>query len=88
MRGYTETAKCLQIVKIFDDAYRSQLSCIIVDNIERLLDYSPIGSRYSNLALQTLLVSLTKPPPEGCRFCAQLVKGMVCQDIRDSLQLI
>ncbi|GJQ71490.1 hypothetical protein Trydic_g11207 [Trypoxylus dichotomus] len=65
MVGYTETAKCLLIRKIFDDAYRSTLSCIVVDNIERLLDYGPIGPRYSNLTLQALLVLLKKEPPTG-----------------------
>lgn len=65
MVGHTETAKCLSIRKIFDDAYRSQLSCILVDNIERLLDYGSIGPRYSNLTLQALLVLLKKQPPRG-----------------------
>ncbi|XP_031632428.1 vesicle-fusing ATPase 1-like [Contarinia nasturtii] len=65
MVGFTESAKCLQIRKIFDDAYRSQLSCIVVDNVERLLDYGPIGPRYSNLTLQALLVLLKKQPPKG-----------------------
>ena len=45
MVGFTESAKCMQIRKIFDDAYRSQNSCIVVDDIERLLDYGPIGPR-------------------------------------------
>ncbi|XP_053948823.1 vesicle-fusing ATPase 1 [Anastrepha ludens] len=65
MVGYTESAKCLHIRKIFDDAYRSTLSCIVVDNVERLLDYGSIGPRYSNLTLQALLVLLKKQPPKG-----------------------
>lgn len=65
MVGFTETAKCLSIRKVFDDAYRSQLSCILVDNIERLLDYGAIGPRYANLTLQALLVLLRKEPPKG-----------------------
>lgn len=67
MVGFTESAKCLKIRKIFDDAYRSMMSCILVDNIERLLDYGPIGPRYSNLTLQALLVLLKKNPPKGKR---------------------
>ena len=67
MVGFTESAKCMQIRKIFDDAYRSQMSCIVVDNVERLLDYGPIGPRYSNLTLQALLVLLKKTPPKGRR---------------------
>ncbi|EFX63976.1 hypothetical protein DAPPUDRAFT_118650 [Daphnia pulex] len=65
MVGFSESAKCLQIRKFFDDAYRSELSCILVDNIERLLDYGAIGPRYSNAVLQALLVLLTKKPPKG-----------------------
>jgi len=34
MVGFTESAKCMQIRRIFDDAYRSSMSCILVDNIE------------------------------------------------------
>uniref|UniRef100_A0A673KHK8 Vesicle-fusing ATPase n=1 Tax=Sinocyclocheilus rhinocerous TaxID=307959 RepID=A0A673KHK8_9TELE len=65
MIGYSETAKCQAIKKIFEDAYKSQLSCVVVDDIERLLDFVPIGPRFSNLVLQALLVLLKKPPPRG-----------------------
>jgi vesicle-fusing ATPase len=64
MVGFSETAKCMALRKIFEDAYKSTLSCIIIDNVERLLDYSPIGVRYSNLVLQALLVLLGKRPPK------------------------
>jgi len=65
MIGFSETAKCQSMKKIFDDAYKSQLSCVVVDDIERLLDYVPIGPRFSNLVLQALLVLLKKAPPQG-----------------------
>lgn len=65
MVGYTEQAKCQIIRRMFDDAYKSPLSCLIIDDIERLIDYSPVGSRYSNLVLQALLVLLKKQPPKG-----------------------
>uniref|UniRef100_A0A8C9YDJ1 Vesicle-fusing ATPase n=1 Tax=Sander lucioperca TaxID=283035 RepID=A0A8C9YDJ1_SANLU len=64
MIGHSEIAKCQAIKKIFEDAYKSQLSCVVVDDIERLLDYVPIGPRFSNLVLQALLVLLKKPPPK------------------------
>ncbi|EEB10550.1 N-ethylmaleimide sensitive fusion protein, putative [Pediculus humanus corporis] len=72
MVGFTESSKCLLIKKIFEDAYRSNLSCVLVDNIERLLDYGAVGPRYSNITLQALLVLLKKEPPKGRRlivFC-------------------
>uniref|UniRef100_A0A8C4I6Z9 Vesicle-fusing ATPase n=1 Tax=Dicentrarchus labrax TaxID=13489 RepID=A0A8C4I6Z9_DICLA len=65
MIGFSEIAKCQAIKKIFEDAYKSQLSCVVVDDIERLLDYVPIGPRFSNLVLQALLVLLKKTPPKG-----------------------
>ncbi|KAM9745488.1 vesicle-fusing ATPase isoform 1-T1 [Menidia menidia] len=65
MIGSSEISKCQAIKKVFDDAYKSQLSCVVVDDIERLLDYVPIGPRFSNLVLQALLVLLKKPPPKG-----------------------
>ncbi|XP_035826063.1 vesicle-fusing ATPase isoform X3 [Aplysia californica] len=65
MIGYTEPAKCQEIKKIFDDAYKSPISCIVMDDIERLLDYVNVGPRFSNLVLQALLVLLKKLPPKG-----------------------
>ena len=37
MIGFSKNAKCQAIKEIFDDAYKSELSCIIIDDIERLL---------------------------------------------------
>lgn len=65
MLGYNESSKCSHITKIFNDAYRSPLSVIVIDSIERILDYVAIGPRFSNAVLQTLLVLLKKPPPKG-----------------------
>jgi vesicle-fusing ATPase len=67
MVGFSEPAKCQQIAKIFDDAYKSPLSMIVLDDIERLLEYVAIGPRFSNAILQTLLVLLKKAPPPGRR---------------------
>ena len=61
--GFSETAKAQHINKVFEDAYRSSLSCIVVDDIERLLEYVRIGPRFSNVVLQTLFVLLKKTPP-------------------------
>ncbi len=62
--GYSENGKCNKISKIFEDAYKSPLSCIVVDDIERLLDYVRIGPRFSNAVLQMLLVFFKKEPPK------------------------
>lgn len=60
--GYTETGKINAIVKIFDDAYRSSMACIVLDNIERLIELVDIGPRFSNALLQVLLVLIKKVP--------------------------
>ncbi|EEF43280.1 vesicular-fusion protein nsf, putative [Ricinus communis] len=65
MIGLHESTKCAQIVKVFEDAYRSPLSVIVLDDIERLLEYVAIGPRFSNLISQTLLVLLKRLPPKG-----------------------
>lgn len=53
--GNSETQKLMTIKKIFDDAYQSTKSTIIIDDIERIIDFSEYGNRYSNAVLQTLL---------------------------------
>jgi len=64
--SYTENAKCTAINKVFEDAYKSPASLIVIDNIERLLEYVPMGPRFSNQVLQTLLILIKKlPPTEG-----------------------
>ncbi|CAI2191442.1 11013_t:CDS:10, partial [Funneliformis geosporum] len=67
MVGYSESAKMNAINKVFNDSYKSPLSVIVIDNIERLLDWVPIGPRFSNSVLQTLLVLLKKRPPKERR---------------------
>nr|KJB66714.1 hypothetical protein B456_010G153600 [Gossypium raimondii] len=64
MIGLHESTKCAQIVKVFEDAYKSPLSIIILDDIERLLEYVAIGPRFSNIISQTLLVLLKRLPPK------------------------
>ncbi|EZG52949.1 putative N-ethylmaleimide sensitive protein [Gregarina niphandrodes] len=61
--GYNEGSKLMGIAKAFDDAYKSNLSLLIIDDIERLLDFTPIGPRFSNNLLQALLVLVKKIPP-------------------------
>lgn len=65
MVGISESSKCAQIAKVFEDAYRSPLSVIILDDIERLIEYVAIGPRFSNIISQTLLVFLKRLPPKG-----------------------
>jgi vesicle-fusing ATPase len=82
MVGFSEQQKVAAISKVFTDSYKSPLSVIVVDNLERLLgesfrvyrtlklraekklDWTPIGPRFSNTVLQTLLVLFARLPPK------------------------
>ena len=63
--GYTESGKVNAIAKIFDDAYKSPLSLIVLDNIERLIEYVNSGPRFSNSILQAILILTKKVPPKA-----------------------
>jgi len=86
MIGYSESAKCQHIQKFFMDAYKSNLSLIVVDDVERILEYTPVGPRFSNTVLQTLLVLLKKAPPEDHRKLMVIATTSVANHLAD-LQL-
>ena len=67
MVGFNEMAKVQYLSKVFMDAYKSPMSIIVMDNIERIVDWVPIGPRFSNSVLQTIMVLLSKQPPKGRR---------------------
>lgn len=67
MIGYTEIAKVQAVHKIFTDAYKSPLSVIVIDDLELLMEWSPIGPRYSNALFTALRTLLSKSPPKNRR---------------------
>jgi len=80
---FTESGKCTAIKQVFDDAYRSSLSVIILDGLEQLLEYVPLGSRFNPAVLQTMVSLLKKQPPPGRKLIViattsdiQLLKAM------------
>lgn len=59
---------------------------IVIDDLERFIDYAPIGPRFSNVALQALIILLKTPPPKGKKL---FVIGTTSQaDILDRLGLL
>lgn len=81
----SEIARCQKLTQAFEDAYRSPLSVVVLDNIERLVSYVKIGPRFSNEILQILLVLIQKRPPKGHRL---LVIGTTSNvDVLESLEL-
>lgn len=67
MVGAADASRISKIQKVFDDAYKSQESCVILDDLESLVSYSAMGMRYSNDVLQALLVLIKRLPPPGRR---------------------
>ncbi|RDL41279.1 p-loop containing nucleoside triphosphate hydrolase [Venustampulla echinocandica] len=65
MVGFSEMAKVQYLQKMFTDAYKSPLNCVIVDNIERIIEWSNIGLRFSNPVTQALMVLIAKEPPHA-----------------------
>lgn len=64
MVGMTEQAKIAYLNKVFSDAYKSPMSIIVVDSIEKIIEWVPIGPRFSNPVLQALMVLLGRQPPK------------------------
>jgi vesicle-fusing ATPase len=62
--GMSENSKVNAIAKTFDDAYKTKMSCIILDGLERLCEFVPIGPRFSNTILQALMVLIKRPHPK------------------------
>jgi vesicle-fusing ATPase len=65
--GLSEMAKIQHILRVFNDAYKSHRSVVIVDDIESIIDYVSTGPRFSNSVLQTLRVLFKKHPPKNRR---------------------
>ncbi|KAF8559440.1 vesicular-fusion protein SEC18 [Imleria badia] len=82
MVGFSEAQKISAITKTFNDSYKSPLSVIVVDSLERLLDWTYLGNRFSNAVLQTLLVLIARKPPKGRRLLV-LATSSLGQHITD-----
>jgi len=76
MVGFSEMQKVQQLDKTFRDAYKSTLSVIVIDNIEMLVDWVPIGPRFSNTVLVALKVLLGKQPPKVSHSIIEI--GVTC----------
>lgn len=69
MVGYGDLQRVNIIRMAFEDAYKSPASCLILDDLERIINFSALGGRYSNDILQALLVLVKRSPPAGRKLC-------------------
>ncbi len=65
--GQSEQAKINTISKVFTDAYKSQLSLVLVDDLEDLIEFVAMGPRFSSALLQTFRNYFKRTPPAGRR---------------------
>eukprot|EP00019_Armaparvus_languidus_P008564 CAMPEP_0168600342 /NCGR_PEP_ID=MMETSP0420-20121227/12715_1 /TAXON_ID=498008 /ORGANISM="Pessonella sp." /LENGTH=777 /DNA_ID=CAMNT_0008638391 /DNA_START=200 /DNA_END=2533 /DNA_ORIENTATION=+ len=66
--GLSDAARVDAVVQAFNDASKSPLSVLVLDDFERLIEYVPAQpSRFSNAMLQSLAVLLRRAPPKGRR---------------------
>lgn len=63
MSMLSESQKCAEINKIFEDARRSKTSMIIIDDLDSLIGYLPMGRTYSIALVQTFLGAMKRLPP-------------------------
>ncbi|PAA60017.1 hypothetical protein BOX15_Mlig016436g3, partial [Macrostomum lignano] len=86
MVGFNEVAKCMAVKKFFDDAHKAKQAVVILDGLEGLIDYSPVGPRYSNYVLQALRDLITAPLPRNK--CLLLLGTTSCRDALEELGLV
>lgn len=63
----TESAKVAYMEKLFDDAGRSELSCIVMDDLDVIMDYCHIGPRFSNTSKAVFSTNKKSVLPKGHR---------------------
>jgi len=63
--GVSEDSTCSEILGVFSSAYKSSSAAIIIDDLDRIIEYSKMGPRYSNKVLQAILTLIKNPPPQG-----------------------
>lgn len=67
MAAMSESAKIAYIDNLFRDAYKSPLNVVVIDDIEKIIEWVPIGPRFSNAILQVLTTYLKRHPPDDRR---------------------
>lgn len=60
-----EIQKIQALSKVFTDAYKSPLNVLVLDNIELLVDWVPVGPRFSSAVLAALKGLMEQKPPKG-----------------------
>lgn len=65
MVGMNEIQKIQYLSKVFTDAYKSPLNVLVLDSIEQLVDWVPVGPRFSSAVLGAIKALMDNKPPKG-----------------------
>ena len=96
MIGVSDIHKIAIIHEIFDNAYKTDLAIILLDDLEIMLDYIVVGNSitFSNKVLQAFKVLLKERPPTNCKLLVMAtansikpIKMLSLDGIFESLQL-
>jgi vesicle-fusing ATPase len=60
-----EMQKILHLQKVFTDAYKSPLNILVLDDIDLIIDWVPIGPRFSSSVLAAIKGLMKNKPPQG-----------------------
>jgi len=61
---FDEHQRVNTLVEKFNDAYKCPQALIILEDLEQLLEYTSVGSRFSNKVYQCLKTLINTPPPK------------------------
>ncbi|KAK5124403.1 hypothetical protein LTR85_001620 [Meristemomyces frigidus] len=65
MVGMNEIQKIQHLSKTFTDAYKSPCNALVLDNIELMVDWVPVGPRFSSAVLAAIKGMMDNKPPKG-----------------------
>jgi vesicle-fusing ATPase len=81
--GRTEDSICQEIRDVFENAYKSLESAIVIDDLDAIIEFSPYGPRFASKILQAVLVLLKCLPYLGHRLAV-----FVTTSRREALRVI
>ena len=80
-----EEGRANVVQKAFRDAYKSPAALVILDDIERIMEYVAVGPRFSNQVLQSLLVLVKALPPPGHKL--MVIATTAIPDMLEAMQV-
>lgn len=60
-----ENQKAEYLTQLFEDSKKCDQSCIVLDDLLKLIEYVPLSSKYSNILLQRIQHIIKSTPGKG-----------------------